>query len=144
MTFHANSVVADIQTYHTYLQNASFADHLNHNEFLYTKLRAKMTAINTNVLIQAASELQRHLDSMEDFPTYVQQAIQIAHLSYVCKQRGWFRLHVCDGQNVVLRRSLLSMTSNLCCGMTPVVQVRALYPLPACRHRFKLSQHSNP
>ena len=83
MTFHANSMVADIQTYHTYLQNSSFADHLNHNEFLYSKLRAKMTAVNPNVLIQAASEHQRHLDSREDFPTYVQQAIQIAHLMQV-------------------------------------------------------------
>ena len=46
MTFLANRMVAEIQTYHTYLQNSSFADHLNHNEFLYCKLRAKMTAVN--------------------------------------------------------------------------------------------------
>ena len=56
---------------------------MNHNEFLYSKLRAKMTAVNPNVLIQATSEHQRHLDSKEDFCTYVQQAIQIAHLMHV-------------------------------------------------------------
>ena len=68
MTFHANSMVADIQTYPTYLQNSSFADRLNHNEFLYSKLRAKMTAVNPNVLIQAASEHKRHLNSRRIFP----------------------------------------------------------------------------
>ena len=32
MTFHATSMVADIQTFQTHLQNSSFADQLNHNE----------------------------------------------------------------------------------------------------------------
>ena len=63
-----NSMVADIQMYHTYLQNSSFADHLNHNECLYSKLRAKMTGVNPNVLIQAASEHKRHLNSRRIFP----------------------------------------------------------------------------
>ena len=79
MNFSANSMVANIQTFHTYLQNSSFSANLDHNEFLYSKLRAKMTAVNPNILIQAASEYQRNLDSTADFPTYVQQAIQIAH-----------------------------------------------------------------
>ena len=58
-----NSMVADIQMYHTYLQNSSFADHLNHDEFLHSKVRAKMTVVNPNVHIQAASEHQRHINS---------------------------------------------------------------------------------
>ena len=46
---------------------------------MYSKLREKMCAVRSNILMNAAAEYQLHLDPAANFDTYVQQAITIAH-----------------------------------------------------------------
>lgn len=79
MKFTSKNLVSDIQMFKTYVQNSSFASTLDQNEFVYGKLRSKMTAARTNILMLAASEFQMHLDKTAPFEAYVDQAIQIAH-----------------------------------------------------------------
>ena len=79
MKFTAKNMVADIQTFQTYMLNLSFASNLDHNEFLYAKLRAKMTSVSPNILIQIMSERQLNLDNTATFAVYVQQANLVAH-----------------------------------------------------------------
>ena len=79
MKFTAKNMVANIQTFQTYMLNLSFASNLDHNEFLYAKLRAKMTSVIPNILIQIMSAHQLNLDNTATFAVCVQQANLVAH-----------------------------------------------------------------
>ena len=79
MKFSAKSLVADIKSFQTYIRNSSLASSVDQNEFVYTKLRQKMTAVRANILMHAASEYQLQLDHAASFDVYVQQALNIAH-----------------------------------------------------------------
>ena len=79
MRFTAKTLVADIKRFQTYVLNSSLGSNVDQNEFLYQKLRQKITAVRPDILMHAASEFQLHLDHTGSFDAYVQQAIAIAH-----------------------------------------------------------------
>ena len=79
MRFTAKSLVADIKRFATYIKNSALASDVDRNAFVYLKLREKMTAVRSDILMLAASEYQMHLDPSAPFDEYVAQATQIAH-----------------------------------------------------------------
>ena len=79
MIFSAKTVLEDIANFGVYIRNSSFANTANGNEYIYSKLRAKLTAVRSDMLIIASAELNLKLDSTASFDEYVQHALKNAH-----------------------------------------------------------------
>lgn len=79
MRFSAKRLVDDIATFGVYIQNSSFAQTADANEYIYGKLRAKLIEVKPDLLIIANAEKNLRLDSEASFEEYIQQAMTIAH-----------------------------------------------------------------
>ena len=88
--------------------------------------------------IDALRDLNQYLSIKASDPGHTDAYILCPHMPHAPwspQTKGLVQV----GEIFVLMRSLPSMTPNMCCGMTPVEQNGTVYPLPACRHRFKRS-----
>ena len=78
MTFRVKHLSQDLMTFRHYARHSSFAQMLDHNEFLYTLVRNKLHAVRSNCLIAVQSEYGLCLDKNEPFDNFINQAVQIA------------------------------------------------------------------
>jgi hypothetical protein len=75
MSFRKAHLAQDISLFRIYALHSTFATHLDRNQWIYRKLRAKMNAAWPSCLMHAATEFQLVLNPQSSFQDYVNDAL---------------------------------------------------------------------